>query len=93
MNEEKFIVTFAPSASRELASPKIPRRVADSVLEFAQGPLAESPWRVGKPLVGPMAGTWTARRMDFRILYTVDFELRRVRIVSVSRRSDAYRPR
>ncbi|GID97435.1 toxin RelG [Amorphoplanes digitatis] len=90
MSDEKFAVTFAPSVVRDLASPKIPRRVIDAALMFIEGPLAEAPWRVGKPLVGPLVGTYSARREDFRILYTVDFDARRIRITGLSHRSDAY---
>ena len=31
------------------------------------GPLADEPRRVGKPLVGELAGLWSARRGDYRV--------------------------
>jgi mRNA-degrading endonuclease RelE of RelBE toxin-antitoxin system len=90
MSVDKFVVTVAAAASRDLSSPKVPRKVADAVLMFASGPLAESPARVGKPLVGTLSGVWSARRADFRILYEINFDRRTVRIIAVSHRSDAY---
>ncbi|MEV4519214.1 type II toxin-antitoxin system RelE/ParE family toxin [Micromonospora tulbaghiae] len=88
-----YRVRFHSSAARDLASPKIPRAVADSVLMFAQTALAEEPARVGKPLHEPYLGLWSARRGDFRIIYEIDFGAETVLVRAVNHRADAYRPR
>jgi mRNA-degrading endonuclease RelE of RelBE toxin-antitoxin system len=49
----------------------LPPRVLPAVVEFMYGPLAREPKRVGKPLVGELAGLWSARRGTFRVLYEV----------------------
>lgn len=41
-------VTWAPTAQRDTR--RLPEKVATAVAEFAYGPLAENPGRVGRPL-------------------------------------------
>lgn len=55
--------------------------------------MAENPHRVGKPLRLELAGLHSARRGDFRIIYRIDEAKKRVDIVAIEHRSDAYRPR
>lgn len=42
---EKFSIVWTRSAQKDLASSRTPRRVADSVIMFAEGALAEEPFR------------------------------------------------
>ncbi|MGH3701527.1 MAG: type II toxin-antitoxin system RelE family toxin [Pseudonocardiaceae bacterium] len=53
----RFDVRVQPAARRALAE-RLPEAVAAAVLDFFDGPLAENPLRVGKPLVGPFSGCW-----------------------------------
>lgn len=55
------------------------------------GALAENPQRVGKPLLGELAGLRAARRGQYRIVYTIREEIITVTIVRVAHRRDAYR--
>lgn len=79
------------SARRQLAE-QLPEAVAVACLEFVLGPLAEQPHRVGAPLRAPFEGTWRARRGAYRIRYEIDDGLRRVVVLDVEHRRDAYRP-
>ncbi len=56
------------------------------------GPLAETPRRVGKPLVGELDGLWSARRGDYRVVYEIDKDADVVIVHRVQQRRDVYRP-
>lgn len=86
---EPYAVTFAPRARRDLR--RLPEKVAAACVEFVAGPLAENPHRVGKPLVGPLAGRRSARRGSYRIIYTLDEDQRRVEVLHIDHRASAYR--
>jgi mRNA interferase RelE/StbE len=62
-------------------------------VEFIYGSLAASPYRVGKPLKLGLAGLRSARRGDYRVIYLIDDQRRRVSIVAIEHRSDVYRSR
>lgn len=66
-------------------------RVLPAVVEFLYGALAENPARVGKPLRGSFEGLLSARRGDYRVLYELDDDTRRVLVHRVAHRADAYR--
>jgi mRNA interferase RelE/StbE len=86
----EWTVEVAPPAARDLND--LPPRVLAAVVEFMYGPLAEEPRRVGKPLIGDLAGLWSARRGTFRILYEIDDDAELVIVVKVAGRADVYRP-
>ena len=71
----------------------MPPRVAPAIIEFLYGPLAENPYRVGKPLRDDLAGSYSARRGTYRVLYDVYDTERIVRVFRVSSRAQAYRRR
>ena len=48
---------------------------------------------VGKPLKLGLEGLHSARRGDYRVIYRIDDDHRRVDIVAIEHRSDIYRPR
>lgn len=83
-------VAFTRSAHRALAE-RLPEAVAVACLEFALGPLAQSPRRVGAELRAPFAGTWRARRGEYRIRCTIDETTQQVLVLDVEHRRDAYR--
>jgi mRNA-degrading endonuclease RelE of RelBE toxin-antitoxin system len=71
----------------------LPEKVATAAVEFIYGPLALSPHRVGGPLRLHLEGLFSARRGDYRIIYTVDDEKHVVQVVTVEHRSEVYRRR
>jgi mRNA-degrading endonuclease RelE of RelBE toxin-antitoxin system len=86
-----FEVAWASPARRSLR--RLPEKVATAVVEFVYGSLAASPARVGKPLKLDLEGLHSARRGDYRVIYRIDDERRRVDVIAVEHRSDAYRRR
>lgn len=84
-----YAVRFAASARRNLQH--IPPRIVPAIVEFAYGDLARDPRRVGKPLERELAGTFSARRGPYRLLYRVDDEAARVYILRIDHRADVYR--
>jgi mRNA interferase RelE/StbE len=84
-----YKVLFSPTARRDMGS--IPPRVIPAIVEFVYGDLAEFPRRVGKPLEHELAGSYSARRGSYRILYDIDDEIQQVSILRVAHRADVYR--
>lgn len=81
----------ASSARRDLRA--LPEKVATAIFEFIDGPLRSNPRRLGKPLRGPLAGLYSARRGEYRAVYRLDAADTTVGIVHIMHRRDAYRPR
>ncbi|MGH3719315.1 MAG: type II toxin-antitoxin system RelE family toxin [Pseudonocardiaceae bacterium] len=88
----RFEVRIQPAARRASAE-RLPEAVAAAALDFRDGPLAEDPLRVGKPLVGPLAGCLGARRGTYRVIYRVDPDRRTVQVLDIDHRSSVYRRR
>lgn len=91
MNDARYELTISPTARRQLAE-VLPEPVAFAAHEFIVGPLLDNPHRVGKRLEPPLSDRYSARRGTYRVLYRVDEPHRRVTVVAVVRRADAYRP-
>ncbi|QSB17181.1 type II toxin-antitoxin system RelE/ParE family toxin [Natronosporangium hydrolyticum] len=54
----------------------------------------QTPHRVGKQLLlPPYAGTWSARRGAYRVLYEIDDQRSVVTVTAVEYRGDVYRSR
>ena len=70
---------------------KLPAKVADAALVGLRGPISESPHRLAKPLVAELDGLYSARRGDYRILYSIDDAARVVTVHRIPHRSSAYR--
>lgn len=89
-----------PTAARALAQ-GLPEAVATAVVELITGDLLRFPRRVGHELRHELAGTWSARRGSYRVLYEIDDSARgdgdhepgEVRVLVVEHRRDAYRRR
>lgn len=78
-------------AARALAG-RLPEKIAAAVHEFLTTVLVNNPQRLGKQLLlPPYAGTWSARRGAYRVLYEIDDEHRVVTVTAVEHRSDVYR--
>ncbi|OLT46703.1 hypothetical protein BJF85_15900 [Saccharomonospora sp. CUA-673] len=86
-----YEVVFATGAQRALR--KVPERVAHACIAFIMGPLAENPYRVGKPLMSSWEGHYSARRGEWRVIYVIDDDRIVVEVVAIAHRGAAYRPR
>jgi mRNA interferase RelE/StbE len=84
-----YEIRFQPAARRAIAE-RLPEAVAAAVLEFCEATLTVSPYRVGKPLFGPLAGCHGARRGTYRIVYRIDETRHLVQVLDVDHRSEIY---
>jgi mRNA interferase RelE/StbE len=92
VTDERYELVVAPTAKKQL-SEQLPDSVAFAAYEFIIGPLLDNPHRVGKHLRPPLDDRHSARRGTYRVLYRIDDERRRVTVVGVFSRADAYRSR
>lgn len=88
---EPYELSIRAQARRALEETLAPS-VAFAVWEFISGPLRGNPKRVGKPLVAPFQGDWSARRGHYRVRYQVDDEKHVVTVIDIAARSDIYHP-
>ncbi len=51
---------------------QLPGKVRDAAIQAIMGRIAERPRRAGKPLVGELAGLYSARRGAYRVIYEID---------------------
>ncbi|WP_422665467.1 type II toxin-antitoxin system RelE family toxin [Williamsia sp.] len=72
-------------------SEELPEALAAAFFEFITGPLADNPRRVGKPLQNELAGTYAARRGEFRVIYDIIDDRARIEASSIRHRRDACR--
>lgn len=86
----RYSVRVTGPAGRDLAR-RLPASVAAAALELVYGALSDNPHRVGKALLPPREGQHSARRGEYRIIYTIDDAAEVVTILSVTHRRDAYR--
>lgn len=82
-------VRVAPSAVRSLD--RLPPRVATAVVEFVTRTLPENPLRMSKPLQNDLEELRSARRGDYRVLFSLDEDTRVLLVVRIAHRADAYR--
>jgi len=85
--EMTYRILWAPSARRQLEN-RIPDKVGAAVWEFVDGPLTCEPYRVGKTLRYELEGFHSARRGDYRVIYSIQGDT--VHIVRVEHRGTAY---
>lgn len=88
----RYEVRFQAPARRAIAQ-RLPESVAAAVLEFCDSALAMNPYRVGKPLFGPLAGCHGALRGTYRVIYRIDDDSHTVQVLDIDHRADAYRTR
>jgi mRNA interferase RelE/StbE len=86
-----YEVRITPEGLRHLN--ELPTKVRDAALAALHGPIAQDPHRLGKPLVGELAGLFSARRGDYRIIYSLNEAAKLVIVHRVQHRRSAYRPR
>jgi mRNA interferase RelE/StbE len=70
---------------------QLPDRVREAAIQAILGPVAERPRRVGKPLVGELAGLCSARRGGYRVIYEIDDDRKVVIVHRVQHRRVFYR--
>jgi mRNA interferase RelE/StbE len=86
-----YEVRITPEGLRHLN--QLPTKVRDASLVVLRGPIAENPYRLGKALVADLTGLYSARRGDYRIIYSVDEAKKVVLVHRVQHRGSAYRSR
>ena len=86
-----YEVEVTPEGLRHLE--RLPDKVRAAAVETILGPVAENPQRAGKPLVGELAGLWSARRGDYRIIYEILDGEQIVVVHRVQHRGTVHRPR
>jgi mRNA interferase RelE/StbE len=84
-----YTVLLSPAAKRAIER-DLPEAVAAAVVDFLYGPLAEDPHRVGKPLRLRLEGYRSARRGQYRVIYSIHDDEVLVRVVRISHRANAY---
>lgn len=89
MPDPPYALEWAGPAKRALG--RLPEKVATAVVEFAYGALAETPFRVGRPLRFELEGLHSARRGDFRVVYRIDEPGRRIHVEAIGHRGDVHR--
>lgn len=83
-------VQLAPSAIRTLD--RLTPRIAVAVVEFITRTLPENPERMSMPLRGELEGLCSARRGDYRVLFSLDETASTLLVVRIAHRADVYRP-
>jgi mRNA interferase RelE/StbE len=89
---DRYEIRLQPAARRAITH-RLPEAVAAAVLKFCDAALAVSPYRVGNPLFGPLAGCHGARRGTSRLVYRIDEGAKTVHVLDIDHRFDIYRPR
>jgi mRNA-degrading endonuclease RelE of RelBE toxin-antitoxin system len=72
---------------------RLREKAAAAIVEFVTGVLADNPRRFSKPLTNELLGLRTARRGDYRVLFTLDVEKHILYVHGIKHRSDVYKPR
>jgi mRNA interferase RelE/StbE len=72
---------------------RLPEKAASAIVEFITGALAGNPHRLSKPLTNELLGMRTARRGDYRVLFTLDIEDHVLYVHRIQHRADVYKPR
>ena len=90
MTEPRAYTVVLSAAAKRAIEGDLPQSVAVAVVDFLYGPLAEDPYRVGKPLRFELEGYWSARRGQYRVVYSIHDDRVLVRVVRISHRADVY---
>jgi mRNA interferase RelE/StbE len=72
---------------------RLPEKAATAIVEFVTGALADNPHRLSRPLTNELLGLRTARRGDYRVLFTLGIEEHTLYVHRIEHRSDVYKPR
>ena len=88
MSSDAFEVVWTGPAQRAVR--RLPEKVATAAIEFIYGSLARNPQRAGKPLRLHLAGLHSGRQGDYRVIYRIDEITKRVEVLAIEHRGDAY---
>jgi mRNA interferase RelE/StbE len=91
VSEPRVYTVVLSAAAKRAIERDLPEAVAVAVVDFLYGPLAADPYQVGKPLRFELEGYWSARRGQYRVIYSVHDDEILVRVVRISHRADVYR--
>jgi mRNA interferase RelE/StbE len=80
--------TELTTAATKALTDLLPEAVAVACWEFARGPLAQNPQRVGNPLRGQLEGRYSARRGALRVIYQIFDDRVVVRVIHIAHRGD-----
>lgn len=83
-----YEVRITPEGLRHLN--RLPDKIRSAAIEAIYSTIASNPQRAGKPLVGELEGLHSARRGDYRVIYEVHEDERRVIVHRVQHRRDVY---
>lgn len=72
---------------------RLPAKAAAAIVEFVTVVLADNPLRLSKPLTNELLSLRTARRGDYRVLFTLDIEDHTLYVHRIKHRADVYKPR
>ncbi len=87
---EPYELVVTPPAVRAIRSgPSTP--VAAAAIELITTTLVQNPQRVGKPLRGDLAGSHSARRGTYRVLYRINDARHEVVVLRIDHRNEALR--
>lgn len=90
MTSSRAYTVVLSAAAKRAIERDLPEPVAVAVVDFLYGALAADPYRVGKPLRFELEGYWSARRGQYRVIYSIHDEEILVRVVRTSHRADVY---
>ena len=89
MTTQRFRVEMSSPAVRTLG--RLNPKIVDAVLRFLDGPLADNPWRVTKPLGAELEDLRSGYvGISYRVLVRIDEEKRVVYMMRIAHRADAY---
>jgi len=86
-----YEIRITPEGLRHLN--QLPEKIRDAALVALHGPISENPQKLGKALVGELAGLFSARRGDYRIIYDIDADSEVVTVHRIQHRGSVHRPR
>ena len=90
MTQPRTYTVVLSAAAKRAIERDLPEAVAVAVVDFLFGPLAADPHRVGKPLRFDLEGYWSARRGQYRVVYSIHDDQVLVRVVRISHRAGVY---
>ncbi|HEV7207166.1 MAG TPA: type II toxin-antitoxin system RelE/ParE family toxin [Mycobacteriales bacterium] len=93
MTDRPYELRWSRTA-RKAISERLPEQIAVAAAEFITGPLARNPQRLGKALGAELSGIHAARLLrQWRVLHEIDEPGRRITVLDIRARADAYRRR
>jgi mRNA-degrading endonuclease RelE of RelBE toxin-antitoxin system len=88
---EPYDLRITPEGLRHLN--RLPPKIRDAALAALHGPIRENPYRLGKAVAGELAGLFSVRQGDYRIIYSIDDTAKTVIVHRIQHRASVYRRR